>query len=242
MDLITRNCPRCSAPLQLEPQQTRLTCRYCGCEVEVLRRGAHNVELAECPRPMEPCVVPCPDYLHIEEHGGGLTIWWRWFQPQLIFLVFFCIGWNAFLFVWYSMAVGFGGFAPWPARVLMFVFPLAHVAAGVGLSYLTLAGLLNRTRMIVDGGTLRVKHQPIPWKQPPPLLTDDIDRIYVTEPTHHSAEHRGFGYTVNVLCRDGRRTELVKGLTDSDKALCVADRLRRHLSIEHRPVAGEFTG
>lgn len=242
MDVITRNCPRCNAPLDIEPQQTRLECRYCGCAVEVVRGGGQSVELAERPQAAHDRIVPCPDSVHIDEQGGGLTIWWRWFQPVLIFLVFFCLAWNAFLLVWYGMAVGFGGFAPWPVRLLMFVFPLAHVAVGVGLSYFTLAGLLNTTRITCDAGMLQVTHGPIPWKQPQPTLVDDIDQIYVTQTAHNSDNGRSFGYTLNLLDRDGNKTELVKRLTDSDKALCVADRLRRHLNIEHRPVAGEFTG
>ena len=242
MDVITRNCPRCNAPLDIEPQQTRLECVYCGCAVEVVRRGRQDVELAERSPAPQDRVVPCPASVHIAEQGGGLVIWWRWFQPVLIFLVFFCLAWNAFLLVWYGMAVGFGGFAPWPVRLLMFVFPLAHVAVGVGLSYFTLAGLLNTTRITCDAGMLQVTHGPIPWKQPQPTLVDDIDQIYVTQTAHNSDNGRSFGYTLNLLDRDGNKTELVKRLTDSDKALCVADRLRRHLNIEHRPVAGEFTG
>jgi hypothetical protein len=242
LDVITRNCPRCNAPLDIEPQQTRLECRYCGCAVEVVRRSGQEVELAERGRPLEQSIVPCPDDLHVEEQGDRLTIWWRWFQPSLILLIFFCVAWNAFLLVWYGMAVGFGGIAPWPVRLLMFVFPLAHVAVGVGLSYFTLAGLLNTTRIVIDSGSLVLRHGPIPWKQPEPALVDDIDQIYVTQTANNSDDGRSFGYTLNLLDRNGNRIELVKRLTDSDKALCVADRLRRHLNIERRSVAGEFTG
>jgi hypothetical protein len=241
LDVITLNCPRCNAPLDVGPQQTRLDCGYCGCAVEVVRRNGRQVELSERV-PAKSRLVPCPASLHVDEQGGGLTIWWRWFQPMLIFLVFFCLAWNSFLFVWYSIAVGFGGMAPWPLRLLMLVFPLGHVAVGVGLSYFTLAGLFNRTRVSINGGTLSVWHGPVPWKQPPPLPVDHIDDVYVTRTSEQSENDRGFGYAVNVLVTDGGQIELIKRLTDRDKALCIADRLRRHLNIEHRPVPGEFTG
>lgn len=243
MDVITRNCPRCNAPLEVELAQSSLECGYCGCAVEVVRHGrAADVHLEERTQPARRA-VPCPESLQFEEQGGGLTICWRWFSPVMIFLAFFCLIWDSSLLVWYGMAAGFGGFAPGPVRLLMFLFPLVHVAVGAGLTYFTIAGFLNTTRITIDGGTLRVTHAPLPWKQPPPLPVDDIDRAYVTQSTHNSSEGRtSNGYAVNVLDRNGRKTVLVNRMTDSDKALCIADRIRRHLNLDEAPVAGEYTG
>lgn len=242
MDVITRNCPRCSAPLEIGPEQTWLECPYCGCTAEVVRRSGQRVELTEQAPPNPPRAVPCPAGLQIEERGTGLHIWWRWFHPMLIFLGFFCLAWNAFLLVWYGIAVGIGGMAPWPVRVLMFVFPLAHVAVGVGLSYFTLAGLLNRTRITVEAGTLSVRHGPIPWKQPPTLFVDDVEDFYVTRGGEQSDGKSGAGYGLHAIDRDGGRVDLIRRLTDGEIALCVAERLRRQLKLEHRPVPGEYTG
>lgn len=243
LEVVTLNCPRCNAPLDVEPGKKSFACQYCGCALEVVREGSdREYRLEERLEPVERRVVPCPQSLKIEEWGGGLTIWWRWFSPALIFMAFFCIAWDSFLLVWYGMAFAGGGMAPWPFQLLMFVFPLAHVAVGVGLTYVTLAGFLNSTRVKIDAGTLSVTHGPIPWKSPPAVLTDDLEHIYVTQSTQKSDEGRSLGYAVHVLQRGGSTVELLKHLTDADKALCIADRLRRHLDLESRPVAGEYTG
>jgi hypothetical protein len=245
LHVITRNCPRCDAPLDLDVDATpaSTTCRYCGCSLRLVREGSdRDYRLEELLDRREPAVVPRPDSIQVDESAGGLLLSWRWFTPALIFLVFFCIGWNAFLLVWYGAAFGFGGMAPWPFRLLMFLFPLVHVAVGVGLTYFTVAGLFNTTRIAVDRGVLRVSHGPIPWKLPPELPVDQIDQIYVTQSATNSERGRSFGYAVNVLDADGGTTPLLKRMTDAGKALYVADRLRRHLDIDRRPVAGEFVG
>lgn len=243
MDVITRSCPRCNAPLDVEPHQSSLDCRYCGCAIEVTREGSdRDYRLTERPGSKERRVVPRPESVKVDETGGGLTISWRWFTPILLFLIFFCIGWNAFLLVWYGIAASFGGMAPWPFRLLMFVFPLAHVAVGIGLTYFVVAGLFNTTCVQVDRGTLSVTHGPIPWKQPPTIPTDSIEQIYVERSLHQSENRTSYGYQVNVLQKDGTKSVLLKRLTDSDKALFVSDRLQRHLDIASTPVAGEYTG
>ena len=48
---------------------------------------------------------------------------------------------------------------PW----LMVLFPVLHLAAGVYITYSTIAGFFNRTEITLDGGLLSVWHGPIPW-------------------------------------------------------------------------------
>ncbi len=49
-----------------------------------------------------------------------------------------------------------------PAWILI-VFPICHVAVGVGRTYFILAGFFNATRVLVDGDFVHVRHRPIPW-------------------------------------------------------------------------------
>lgn len=251
MDVITRDCPKCAAPLDVETGQRRLNCRYCGSALELVREGSdRDYHLEERPEASEPAIVPCPESLTVEEYGGTLTMSWRWFHPSLFFLLFFCIAWDAFLIVWYTLAFGDVGLqAPGPFRLLMFVFPIAHVAVGVGLTYFVVAGFLNTTKVVTDGNMLRVTHGPIPWKQPTPIPVDDVDQIYVKQAAFKKGnppgihEHTpGIGYTLNALNRNGSQTVLLKRLTDSDRALYIANRLREHLGIERQTVSGEYTG
>lgn len=78
---------------------------------------------------------------------------------MFIFLAFFCLAWNAFLVVGLSESQ-----EETPMLWLFLLFPIVHVAVGVGLTYYTLAGFLNFTEVTVRGGTLTVRQGPLPWK------------------------------------------------------------------------------
>src|SRR5438309_11460010 len=52
--------------------------------------------------------VPQPERLRVEDDGERRRIVQRWFGPMFIFLGFFCVAWDGFLFFWYSMALDGG--------------------------------------------------------------------------------------------------------------------------------------
>jgi len=104
-----------------------------------------------------------------------------WFSPMYFGLMFFCIAWDSFLVFWYSIA--FTTNAPW----LMLVFPIGHLAIGVGMTYTVIAGLFNKTHIFADRYTIIVRHRPIPWKGNRELECMDIKRLYLEEklPRNH---------------------------------------------------------
>ena len=61
----------------------------------------------------------------------------------------------------------------------VFVFPLVHVAVGVGLTYSVLATLFNRTEVELTADSLRVRHGPIPWKGSFEASRGDLGSIVV---------------------------------------------------------------
>ena len=63
--------------------------------------------------------------------------------------------------------------APW----IMKVFPIAHVAVGVGLTYYTVAGFVNSTVLRVSEGQLAVRQGPFPWPGNRTLHTSDLDQL-----------------------------------------------------------------
>src|SRR6185503_9809473 len=95
---------------------------------------------AQKPDPSAAPEVPIPERYTVSRHGDELSISWRWFKPgQHLFLLFFVIAWDAFLVNWYF------GAGPGSGDIFFYVFPIAHVAAGIGLTYAVLTGFLNRT-------------------------------------------------------------------------------------------------
>ena len=193
--------------------------------------------------------VPVPDRFTVEDDGRELTIRYGWFQWILLFLLFFAIAWDSFLVGWYWMLTSgpFGGNndMPGPFKLIFFVFPIAHVAVGIGLTYFVLAGFLNSTVVRVVDGMLSVRHGPLPWRGNLDLPSDEIEQIYCQNKLQTSRDEDGrsstsMSYEVHAVVA-GQKRKLLGGLRDADQALFVEQALERFLKIEDRAVPGEMT-
>ena len=109
---------------------------------------------------------------------GRALIRLSWFHPILIFMAFFCVFWDGFIIVWYTMALAgpIKGNMMW----LPLLFPLMHVAVGVGLTYYVIAGFLNSTRILIDHESVHIRHQPLPWRGNRDQPRSDIRSIEMT--------------------------------------------------------------
>jgi hypothetical protein len=195
-------------------------------------------------------LVPQPASLLIEETGDSLEIRKRWFHPAVLFLVFFCLIWDGFLVVWYSIVLGFGVANGPPGLIGLFfaVFPLGHVAIGVGLTYFCIASFLNTTTMIVREGSLSLRHGPLYWPGNLTLATDDIEQLYVKSILgRHSTRHGDYSHPGRISVA-GRlmavmsdNKEQVVWNSESDLAVlrCIEQRVELFLGIEPHAVAGE---
>ncbi len=188
--------------------------------------------------------VPVPERFTVEDNGQELIVRQRWFQWGLFFLLFFAIAWDSFLVGWYSMFAGGGG-PPGVFGIVFFVFPIAHVAVGVGLTYFVLAGFLNSTVVRVADGMLSVRHGPLPWRGNLDLATDGIEQIYCQNKLHSSRDDNGhtstsMRYEVHAVVA-GQQRKLLGGLQAADHALFVEQTLEKFLNIEDRAVPGEMT-
>lgn len=95
--------------------------------------------------------VPLPPRFAVDDFGGTLRIQFRWFTPMVFIPLFFCIFWDGFLVVWYAIAFSTNG------PLMMKLFPLLHVAVGVGLTWFVLATFVNRTTITVGDGACVVR-------------------------------------------------------------------------------------
>ena len=105
-------------------------------------------------RPM----IPIPEGLKITENSYELVIERKWFSYAHIFTFFFSIAWNGFLFTFYTALME--GDAP----MMFMLFPLIHVAVGIGLFYYSITGFFNKTRISGQKGVLGIRNFPLPWK------------------------------------------------------------------------------
>lgn len=232
----TYPCENCGAHIEVRPRELVIVCRECGYEqrlsgvdpaVDVPLKGVPPVSTGEL---LEP-IPPKPSGVRIDDDGYRLRIRRRWFGVHYIFLLFFCIAWDSFLVFWYSMA--FGGDAPW----IMVVFPIAHVAVGVGLTYIVLAGLLNTTTITADPQALIVRHRPIPWSGNANYAASQIQQFYVK---HDKAEVNGqktFG--LYAMLADRQEVKLLSGLLDAGQGKFIEQELERHLQIAPAAVKDE---
>jgi len=178
--------------------------------------------------------VDMPPGYTVDMQGVELVITRRWFSPTFIFLLFFCIFWDGFLVFWYINALKPG------ALLMMKLFPLLHVGVGLGLTYLTAAGFINRTRVRVGPAELNIKHYPLPWPGNRTLQRQEIDQLFCEERVDSGRNGVSYTYTLSVVGPGGKRLRLIKGLASPEDALFLEQKIEGYLGITDRPVAGEM--
>lgn len=242
MSIVLPACTNCGAALSdddLDPARRTVKCRYCGATTRLPAEPApgapSRLESSSAPIAGRP-KTPRPETIAAFQDGDGIRLSYRWFSPELFFLLFFCIAWDAFLVFWYSMGLGAAGMFG-PVALLFLLFPICHVAVGIGLTYYVIAGFLNHTWIEAGRHWLTVRHGPIPWKGSKSLAVDEVDQLWCS----FDEGKRGAGtYAVSVLMKDGRKERLVAMLKTQDEARFIERTLEDFLGLAHHPVAGEL--
>ena len=230
-DFITLSCPSCGANVSVDEKTNRFRCEYCG--TEHLVRNPAEVHLVAPTSPIRP-KVPTPPMVSIKREGQSAQIVKRWFSLKYIPLAFFCVAWDAFLFFWYSMALGMH--APW----IFVVFPVAHLAVGVGMTYSTLAGFLNRTTLEVTRDEITVWFEPLPWMGEKTIKTGDVKQLFCKEKISRGKNSDTYSYELFVVTKSDRQVSLLSNLESPDIALFFEQQIETWLRIEDQPVIGEI--
>jgi hypothetical protein len=160
-----------------------------------------------------------------------LVIERRWFTPVLFGAVIFCTFWDGFLVLWYGMALA----SKHPPAMTIF-FPLMHVGAGVAITYSTLCGFVNRTRITVENGVLTIAHGPLPWRGNRAVAIENLRQLFCEQIVGSKGRR---SYRLNALLKTGEKAVLLSALPDPDSALCLEGLLEKRLGIADEPVAGE---
>jgi hypothetical protein len=106
-----------------------------------------------------------------------------------------------------------------------FLFPLAHAAVGVVVTWMALVRCFNVTTISITLAQLVVQHSPIPARGMC-LVTETIDHFEVYEP----ANGNGKGAIVRAVTRDGAAVTLGLTLDGRDEVAYVATRLNLALA------------
>ncbi|ADO72726.1 hypothetical protein [Stigmatella aurantiaca] len=232
-------CEVCRAPLR--PEDVRLDiavakCHACNAVYDLSGRKARGLTVPAQDKPrLVRAKAPLPPKFRVDDDGTRTCVSWRWFTFGHVFLIFFCIAWDSFLFTWYGIALSAEN-----TPLIAVLFPVAHVAVGVGLSYYTLAGLVNRTKIEVSRDRLTIRHGPLPWRGNLNVLGRRFTQLYGVETVASNKGRDTFTYELIGMERSGRAVKLLTGLTEKDHVLYLEQILERRLGIEDAPVDGEI--
>jgi len=236
---LTLQCPSCGGRSRFSAGSSRFICDYCGNEhLFYLPNGSAVAAYPGEPaakKSAAPLLAPRPRQVSVERTPQGLRFSWRWFSPKYIGMAIFCVAWDAFLCFWYSMALGAPN-VPW----IMIVFPIGHLAVGVGMTYAPLAGFLNRTTVALEHASLTVRHDPAPWPGESNAPLHDLQQLYCSEKRHSSKNGASYSYQLCAVLQDGREIKLVSGLESPEIARFLEQEIEHSLHIEDRPVPGEI--
>jgi hypothetical protein len=143
------------------------------------------------------------------------------------------------LVVWYSTALAH---PDKPGAQFALVFPLLHVAVGVGITYWTLATLVNATTIVARNGMLSVRHGPIPWWANCDVAIKDIEQLYCERQFVRGKRGSGRTYSVNALLTNGQKKIVLKSLTEGDEARFIEQEIEARVGIADARVVGEYEG
>jgi hypothetical protein len=228
---VTLQCPSCSSPLQQEAVNSEtgyIKCAYCGALMTLGGRSSRSTGFRERP------ALDLPPGMTLNRSPHGIQITRRWFTWAVAFLIPFCLFWDGFLVFWYMAAFKSG--APLPFKL----FPLIHVAVGVGLTYYTTASLINRSCITIERGELAISHGPLPWfgyRRIPGVL---IDQLYAKARISHGKNGPRTDYQLWLFNSSGRHEKLHANNLSIEQALYLEQQIESALGIKDRAVQGEL--
>ncbi len=175
------------------------------------------------------------DYRSAPNAKRALVLKRSWRTPQLYGLLTFCLFWDGFMVLWYTI-IGMMDDPP----LTHVLFPLIHVAVGVGMTYRVIAGFTNTTTIAVRDGSLHISHSPLPWSRARTLAAAEIRQIYSGEKVREKKPTPTSTFYLGALLADGSKIPLVADLANAEQALFIEERLEDHLGIRDEPVEDEI--
>jgi len=219
-------CPQCKANIpveQLNPTQRTARCVDCQSSVPV----TNPFSTKHTPAALYWPSLTLPNGFNLTGSGSTFTVTWRWFGSKYIFLIFFCLIWDLITF-------NLVGAAGWAALFI------PHVWVAVGVTYYTLAGLVNHTEIRVDANQLTVTHGPLPYWGNKQFSSDTLGQLYSKKRTHRTKRTTTYTYELHAYTRTGRSVTLLKGLDKPQQALFLEQEIERFLDIKDKSIAGEL--
>lgn len=233
-------CPDCRKGVPAADVNIQLgiaKCLACDAVFSLVDQIGQPVPLVRNSLPVAP-----PKHWQVDDFGPELTISWRWYSHAVWFLVFFALFWDGFLVVWYSIGIaGLGKGMNW-GSIFMLVFPMLHVAVGIGITYTVLTMFFNRTVVRLSAGELTVYQGPLPVWGNRRLSVIDICQLFCAEATNRGKHGHTYSYALSALLKSGERVCLLKNFQDPSEPLYLERTLEDRLKLTDERVPGDWVG
>jgi hypothetical protein len=172
-----------------------------------------------------------------DDTDASFTITLRWYRPVFAVLLAIAMAWDAII-AWMAHALMAGTMVDKHGQLIvgaavapnMALFAIL-LAIGWVATYLTLAGVMNRTTFHLHQGTLTISHGPLPGWGARELATRDIERLVCSERTTREKGGPQTWYSVAAKLSSGETKPLIKDLPDADQALFIEQEIKPRLNI-----------
>lgn len=167
-----------------------------------------------------------PEGLDLIVTPPNVVIRRSWFSWKVFPILLFVIVWDGFLIFWYTTAIA-GKNTPWIAVL----FPMGHVAVGVGLTYYVLCCFLNKTDITLNPDRVSVLTYPLPWVGKRLIPTAEIrDTAIRTRNSNRQTTH----YVVMYVDELNKERKLVTGISERDHSEYIEDQIRRAAGLPEK--------
>lgn len=178
--------------------------------------------------------MPIPENLEVQEGGYGLSFSWKWSKLVGIIILIFAGVWNSIIIGMYISIYNSN------EPGLVYLFPLLHLAVGLGLGYYGVASLINKTNVTVNKNEISIEHTPLFWPGAKTINRIDVKQLYVCEVITRNKNGYSRSYSLKGIDQNNRSFDVVKNLGRSDMAKYLEQKIESFWKIENYPVTGEF--
>ena len=230
-------CPECQsaiAPGQININMLLAKCSNCGVVFSFEDRAAAGLPPGASVQARQYAKdrgdIPMPPGIEAQALLSELNLQVSWRNRAQGFLTFFTVIWNLFV-------IPFAIFAILSGELQMLLFLSLHLSVGVGLLYVLIANLVNKTTIQATNKKLIVEHAPlpIPFRGGREVNARDIRQLYVEKYVASTTNGRpNLRYALAARLHTGQRLELVKGLKNPEEGLYIEQQIERFLDIENQ--------
>ncbi len=175
-----------------------------------------------------------PDMIKVTRDSSGLNIVRRWLSSKYKFLVFFAIVWDGFLIIGLGGPIRSGNYSN-------ISFMSVHILAGFFVTYLALAGIINKTRITVNPRSITIRHGPMPGWRNKEIDPSHLKQLYSREFVSYSKRGgQNRSYELHAETKSGKDIKLLADIENKEQALYIEQEIERYLNIKDQLVEDEI--